>query len=135
VIGHYARYLAGWAVVGALLMLALTFLFTGVAGDAGTPAVIAGVLVVALTDLVVFAIVLRALAADAERFPKLWGLSVALKALVIGSSIALVAFMDVFPVAGFVQILIVSFVVFSHHEIFWLLVGQPRRTRMGATRC
>jgi hypothetical protein len=135
VIGHYGRYLVGWAVIGALLLFALTTAIPAVAGDAPA-AVLPAVLVAAFTDLVVFALVLRALAADAERFPKLWGLSIAVKVLTYGAAIGVVAAGDWFPVGGFVRVLIVSFVVFAHHEIFWLLKRKPAQASgAGARPC
>ena len=132
-IGHYGRYLAGWAIAGAMLALALLFVFPGVAGDSGAAAAVAGVLVAGITDLFVFAIVLRALAADAKGFPKLWGLSVLVKITVLGSAIALVAARGWFPVDGFVRVLICAFVVFAHHEIFWLI--RMTRKRGGVQAC
>jgi hypothetical protein len=126
---RYGRYLAGWAVVGAMLYFALTEVVPGVAGASGREAAITGVLVAAGSDLIVFAIVLRALASDAKGFAKLWGLSMALKALIFGSAIGLAAARDWFPLDGFIRVLIVSFVVFVHHEAFHLIwAGRaPRR--------
>jgi hypothetical protein len=126
---RYGRYLAGWAVVGAVLYFALTEVVPGVAGASGKPAAITGVLVAAGADLIVFAIVLRALASDAKGFAKLWGLSMAVKVLIFGSAIGLAAARDWFPLDGFIRVLIVSFVVFVHHEAFHLLWGgkAPRR--------
>ena len=100
----YGRYLAGWAVVGAVLLFALTV----------------GLLV-------------RALAADARVFPKLWGLSVALKIFVFGSAIALVAGARWFPVDGFIRVLIASFVVFVHHEILQLMLAARSPVRRAAS--
>ena len=37
-IGLYGRYLRGWAIVGALLLSALSVVFPGVAGESGRPA-------------------------------------------------------------------------------------------------
>ncbi len=124
--GTYARYLAGWAIVAALLAYVLTSVFPGVAGESGTAAALAGIAVCAVTDLVVFALVLRALEAPQDRFAKLWGLSLFLKVAIIGGAIGTVAVAGWFPVEGFVRVLIASFVVFAHHEILWLLVGQNR---------
>jgi hypothetical protein len=135
VIGHYARYLVGWAIAGTGLVLALATAFPAVAGESGPSAALAGVCVAAATDLVVFAIVLRALAADARRFPVLWGLSVALKVLVFGSAIAFVAGSGCFPAAGFVRVLIVAFVTFAHHEVLWLCLINRGSSRLGAQRC
>lgn len=125
--GTYARYLAGWAIVTALLLAALLTVFPGVAGESGSAAAIAGVAVCAAVDLATFALVLRALRADARGFPRLWGASVFLKIGVIGSSIALVAARGWFPVDGFVRVLVVSFVVYAHHEVLWLAVGRSKR--------
>jgi hypothetical protein len=129
----YGRYLAGWTVVCALLLCALTAVFPAVAGEAGPAAAVAGVLVVAVTDLAVFGLVLRALAADARGFPKLWGLSVALKIFVFGSAIALVAGGRWFPVDGFIRVLIASFVVFVHHEILQLMLAARSPVRRAAS--
>ena len=129
----YGRYLAGWAVVGAVLLFALTVVLPGVAGEAGMPAAVAGVLVVGLTDLAVFGLILRALAADAQGFPKLWGLSVALKIFVFGSAIALVSGARWFPVDGFIRVLIASFVVFVHHEILQLMLAARSPVRRAAS--
>jgi hypothetical protein len=131
----YARYLAGWAVVGTLLAFALVAVLPGIAGDAGQAGALTGVLLVAATDLVVFGLVVRALGADARAFAKLWGLSVAVKVFVFGSAIALVAGARWFAVDGFVRVLIVSFVVFAHHEILQLALAGPvlgRRATSGS---
>jgi hypothetical protein len=133
-IGTYARYLAGWAVVATLLVVALTTVFPGVAGEAGPAAAFAGVAICAATDLATFALVLKALGADPARFSKLWGASVVLKACVFGASIALVAACGWFPVDGFVRVLIVSFVVFAHHEILWLALRRAPKVA-GAASC
>jgi hypothetical protein len=130
----YARYLAGWAIVTALLIAALTTVVPGVAGESGPAAAIAGVLVCAGVDLVTFALVLKALDASQERFARLWGLSIFLKILVLGSSIALVAARGWFPVDGFVRVLITSFVVFAHHEVLWLALRRAPRPA-GAASC
>jgi hypothetical protein len=126
---RYGRYLAGWAVVGALLYFALTEVVPGVAGTAGREGAITGVLVAAGSDLIVFALVLRALSSDAKGFAKLWGLSIAVKVLIFGSAIGLAKYQEWFPLDGFIRVLIVSFVVFMHHEAFHLLWGgtPPRR--------
>jgi hypothetical protein len=130
--GRYGRYLAGWAVVGALLYFALTEVVPGVAGAGGRPCAATGVVVAAATDLVVFALLLRALASDARGFPKLWGLSVAVKVVFYVSAIVLVWACEWFPLDGFVQVLIVSFVVFSHHEVFQLVVSRKKPDRIAA---
>jgi hypothetical protein len=138
-IGTYARYLAGWAIVTAALLVALTRVFPGVAGESGVAAATLGVTLCAAVDLAVFALVLRSLNAGARGFARLWGLSVFLKVLVFGSAIALVAGRKWFPVDGFVRVLIVSFVVYAHHEIFWLMLrGAPRAGKTeakGAPAC
>ena len=129
----YARYLAGWAVVGTLLLFALLAVLPGIAGEAGPAAAIAGVILVGATDLVVFGLVVRALAADASSFPKLWGLSVLVKVTVFGAAIALVAGSRWCPLDGFVRVMIASFVVFAHHEIFQLLLAGPVLERRPAS--
>lgn len=129
---RYGRYLAGWAVVGALLYFALTEVVPGVAGTSGKEAAITGVLVAAGADLIVFALVLRALSSDAKGFARLWGLSIAVKVLIYVAAITLVWAYEWFPMSGFIQVLIVSFVVFSHHEVFQLATSRRKPDRFAA---
>ena len=132
---RYVRYAASLMAVAAALALTLLVAFPRVAGDAGAPAALLGVTVAAVSDVATFAILSRAVRADARGFARLWGLSVFLKASLLGMAIATVAASRVLPVDGFVRTLIAAFVVFSHHEIVWFARAQRAAERTGARAC